>query len=242
VDGSAQTYFSATDAQKADLYANTLGQLPDSIAYGKNLRDETRLENLSARNGAAAPDHTLEELLIGGKLVDKVAGTIGKAIAKIVGEDVAVVGADAAKNGDINVWHSTGNSNAVTNILEKGIDPNYLNPSSRFGKAFYVAEQPATSIAEMNHYGVDPTTGIRFNIDMSQAKVLDLTDPVIAQQWGYVGGEKTLQMQQIGNNAKSNGYNVIRFNSERSTEGTNFAILDNFNQVLKPQMVTPVKK
>jgi filamentous hemagglutinin len=107
-----------------------------------------------------------------------------------------------------------------------------------------VAEQPTTSIAEMNHYGVDPTTGIRFSIDMSKAKVLDLTDPGIAKQWGYTGtgGEKSVQMQKIGVDAKANGYNVIRFNSERAAGGTNFAVLDNFNQVLKPQMVTPVSK
>jgi filamentous hemagglutinin len=139
-------------------------------------------------------------------------------------------------------WHSTGNSNAVTNILDKGIDPNYLNPNSRFGKAFYVAEQPSTSLAEMSHYGVDPSTGIRFSIQTTELKILDLTIPSIAKQWGYIGGDKSLQMQRLGEKAKESGFNAIRFGSEREFGGVNIAVLNDFNKVLKPEMVTPVPK
>ena len=70
---------------------------------------------------------------------------------------------------------------------------------------------------------------------------MDLTDPFIAKQWGYIGGEKTPYMQYIGEKAKSDGFNAIRFNSERAVGGKNIAILNDFNLILKPQMVTSIK-
>ncbi|MCU7647287.1 RES family NAD+ phosphorylase [Pseudomonas aestus] len=122
-----------------------------------------------------------------------------------------------------------------------GIDPKYLNPNSRFGAAFYVGESPSTPLAEMAHHGVKPTHGIRFNVDASKAKVLDLTDPAVAKEWGYNGGPITSKTQQIGMDAKDQGYNVIRFGSERDPGGVNQAVLDNFNEILTPQIVTPVE-
>jgi hypothetical protein len=147
---------------------------------------------------------------------------------------------DAVKNTD-DVWHSTEKVAAVENILEKGIHPDYLNPNTRFGKAFYVAESPNTSIAEMGHYGINPSTGLRFSIQKEKMKVLDLTKPSVAKQWGYAGGEKTLQMRELGEHAKAKGFNAIRFNSERA-DGVNIAVLDDFNKLLKPEMVTPISK
>jgi len=71
IDGAKETYFSATDAQRADQYAGDfLGSPPDTIIPGKTGRNETLLEHLSAINGSATPDHTVEELFIGGKLTD----------------------------------------------------------------------------------------------------------------------------------------------------------------------------
>jgi hypothetical protein len=139
-----------------------------------------------------------------------------------------------------NVWHSTANNKAVESFLSEGINPAYLNPNSRFGKAFYVAEDPLTSISEMNFYGIDPSTGIRFSIEKNSIKTLDFTDPIIAKEWGYSGGEKTIQMKNIAKNAIANGYNAIRFNSERASDGINLAILADYNKILKPKMVTPI--
>jgi filamentous hemagglutinin len=107
-DGSVQTYFSATSAQRADEYANTfLGSKPSSIAPLKDLRDEARVERFGAQNGTAKPDYTLEETLLGGKVADKALGTIGKFLGSEM--DVAAAGtAQASAGGNIS-------ANKITN-------------------------------------------------------------------------------------------------------------------------------
>ena len=71
--------------------------------------------------------------------------------------------------------------------------------------------------------------------------VLDLTDPEIARTWGYNGGPISSETKMIGAQAQNEGFNVIRFPSERANGGVNNAILDNFNEILKPINVSPVK-
>ncbi|MDT4802005.1 hypothetical protein FQZ97_347200 [compost metagenome] len=122
-----------------------------------------------------------------------------------------------------------------------GIDPAYINPNSRFGAAFYVAEQPGTTIAELVHHGVDATHGIRFSVNVDAMKVLDLTNPEVAATWGYRGGPISSSTQAIGLLAQEHGFNAIRFYSERANGGVNIAVMDNFNEVLKPVIVIPVK-
>lgn len=56
-----------------------------------------------------------------------------------------------------------------------------MNASSRFGKGFYVAEQPGTALAELAHHGVAPTTRIRFSVNQDALRVLDLTDASVAR-------------------------------------------------------------
>ncbi len=72
-----------------------------------------------------------------------------------------------------------------------------------------------------------------------KVRVLDLTDPDIAKQWGYAGGPITPETRALGERAREAGYNAVRFLSERSA-GANLAVLDDFNEVLEPQMVAPV--
>jgi RHS repeat-associated protein len=137
------------------------------------------------------------------------------------------------------VWHATTNSRATEGVLG-GIDPAFLNPNSRFGPAFYVAENPSTTLAELSHHGVVASHGIRFEVNREAMKVLDLTDPKVAKKWGYNGGPISSGTQSIGERAQGSGFNVVRFYSERHEEGVNNAILDDFNVILKPVMVTPV--
>ena len=67
-DGSVQRYFSATEAQRADPYLNSLFPGPvDPIIPGKDIRDQDRLEYFSVQNGSATRDSLPEELLVGGK-------------------------------------------------------------------------------------------------------------------------------------------------------------------------------
>lgn len=68
-----------------------------------------------------------------------------------------------------------------------------------------------------------------------------MTDPKVAQQWGYSGGSITDKTKALGNRAKEQGFNVIKFNSERNTGGVNHAVLGDYDTVLKPQTVVPTK-
>lgn len=67
--------------------------------------------------------------------------------------------------------------------------------------------------------------------------VLVLTDPIVASAWNYKGGPISSATQEIGWLAREQGFNAIRFFSER----VNNAILDDFNVILKPINVSPVK-
>ena len=144
----------------------------------------------------------------------------------------------AAEGGTNYVWHTTPTPGAARSILDNGIDPAFLNANSRFGRGFYVAELPETTLAELAHHGVQPSTGIRFSVNQDALRVLDLTDPNIANAWGYSGGPITSSTQAIGSRAAQSGYNAIRFSSERAP-GVNMVIIQDFNNVLKPVMVSP---
>jgi len=152
---------------------------------------------------------------------------------------LATCPATAAPSSTDNVWHATTNPGAAHGVLS-GIDPKFLNPNSRFGAAFYVAERPGTTLAELAHHGATPTTGIRFTLDRGAMNTLDLTNPSTAEAWNYGGGPISSTTQAIGQKARAQGFNTIRFYSERAPGSVNLAILDNFNEILKPAMVTPV--
>lgn len=66
-DGAAQTFFSATPAQRADPYANYVLNLepPGPVVPGLQARDQARLERLAAQNGSAEPVYPADELLVG---------------------------------------------------------------------------------------------------------------------------------------------------------------------------------
>lgn len=136
------------------------------------------------------------------------------------------------------VWHTTSSVGAAAGVLQ-GIDPRFLNPNSRFGAAFYVAEQPGTTLAELAHHGATASTGIRFSIDRNAAQMLDFTNPAVADAWDYHGGPITPETQALAETAMRQGYNAIRFPSERALGGVNIAVLDNHNQILRPEMVAP---
>ena len=88
--GTAQTYFSATAAQRADASDNVNFFSPQgSVIPNVGTRDANRLANLQVMNGSAVPDHTAEELLLGGAIGNKAATAAGKFIGEL---DVFVAG------------------------------------------------------------------------------------------------------------------------------------------------------
>jgi hypothetical protein len=109
------------------------------------------------------------------------------------------------------------------------------------GSAFSTAELPETALAEVAHHGVVPTTGIRFELNLEEARILDLGDAAVADRYGYLAPDVADDAtRSIGSQAVADGYNTIRFPSLRG-EGSNYAVLDDFDTVLSPQMITPVE-
>ena len=134
-------------------------------------------------------------------------------------------------------YHSVKSSGAGQGVLN-GIDPLFLNPKSRFGKAFYISDDAGTTLAELAHHGITGTHTIRYNLNLNKARVLDFTDPAVAKVWGYAGGGITPATQAIGTQAIDAGYDIIKFQSLRGS-GSNYGVLSNFDMLLSPQMIVP---
>jgi hypothetical protein len=135
------------------------------------------------------------------------------------------------------VYHTVTSPSHAHGIL-KGIDPAFLNPNSRFGKAFYTSDDAGTTLWELFHHNAPSTHTLRFDLNISKAKILDLGDPAIAKAWGYTGGPISDATKAIGPRAISAGFNVIKVPSLRGP-GTNFGILTNFDDLLIPKGIVP---
>lgn len=74
-----------------------------------------------------------------------------------------------------------------------------------------------------------------------QKYFISLTNPQVASEWGYVQNlTSTKACQNIGEIARSEGYNVIKFQSYRG-DGINYVIYDDFANILSPRNVIPVE-
>jgi len=145
--------------------------------------------------------------------------------------------ADSTSTGAQTVYHSVVSAEAGQSVLN-GIDSAFLNPASRFGSAFYVSEDASTTVSELGAQGAIASHTITYDINLGEAQILDLTDPAVADAWGYTGGEITPATQAIGANALNAGYNVVKFQSLRGP-GINYGVIGNFNKVLTPRMIAP---
>ncbi len=135
-------------------------------------------------------------------------------------------------------------SGITQSVLEK-VRPEYFSPNARFGRAFYVAQRGETAVAEVEAHGSQASQVIRYQVDLSQAKVLDLTNSTVAKAWGYINDPSAYSSHQaLAQRAMQQGYNVIKFASYRGS-GSNLALLDNplnpfnYDEWLIPLMVSP---
>ena len=135
------------------------------------------------------------------------------------------------------LYHSVDTVQKAHGVLS-GIDIDFLGTDNRFGQAFYLTEVPDTTLAELAHHGKTGVNTIHYHFDKSEARILDLTKPRIARCWKYQGGDSHIVARGIAKQAKLEGCNVIRFNSERGV-GANLAVLDDFNKILSHQMIVP---
>lgn len=136
-------------------------------------------------------------------------------------------------------------SSSITQSVLDKVRPEYFSPNARFGKAFYVAQRGETAVAEVEAHGSKASQVIRYQVDLSQAKVLDLTDSTIARAWGYIHDPTAYSSHQaLAQRAMQQGYNVIKYASYRGP-GANLALLDNplnpfnYDEWLIPLMVSP---
>jgi RHS repeat-associated protein len=195
-----------------------------AAATGVDAGTEEQLETgdrLLAAGAVLIPGVGGRELRLGTKAVD-------------LADDALKPGGSAGRS-----VYNARTSPGITQAVLEGINPRALNAEARFGRAVYVAEQGTTAVGEVLHHGNSATHVIRYELDVSAAKVLDLTDPTQAGVWGYTGGEKYAGSQAIAHKAKELGYDVIKYKSLRG-EGDNYAVLGNFDALLRPQMVVPV--
>jgi RHS repeat-associated protein len=119
-----------------------------------------------------------------------------------------------------------------------GIDPARLRPNNRFGRAFYVGESGQTAVDEVTSHGGNYTHIVRFDMNLSGQKVLDLTNPRVANGWGYNSTLEYGQTQAIAEKARQAGYSVIAFPAVQGG-GTNFAVIKKFTEILTPAGVAP---
>jgi RES domain-containing protein len=143
-----------------------------------------------------------------------------------------------AGRGHVDVWHSTTSSSAAGSVLN-AIDPKFFNPHGRFGPAFYVSGEQMTAALEVSKRGT-PAFVIRYRLDLSGARVLELTDPAVAARWGFTPGASLKTCQAVGVAARASGYTVVVYPSYAAA-GTNYAILEGFSRMLKPVMIVPTQ-
>ncbi len=143
------------------------------------------------------------------------------------------------QRGSTSVQHAVESANQAQSVLD-GINPKYFNPESRFGGGFYVGADADTIVAELAEHGNTAKYAISYDMNLSGQKVLDLTNPQIASEWGYVQNlTSTKACQNIGEIARTKGYNVIKFQSYRG-DGINYVIYNDFENILLPRNVTPI--
>jgi RHS repeat-associated protein len=165
-----------------------------------------------------------------------------KATAQTAEADVAeadLVAQNGTAEGQISVYNARQNAGVAQSVIDN-IDPTRFSPDTRFGKGFYIAEEGETAVAEVSYHGGNASHVIRYELNLSNARVLDLTDPAVVRVWGSPSGNNYAVTQAMAKKAQEAGYNVIKFPSMRGP-GNNYVVFDNFDQMLSPQFVAPTR-
>ena len=124
------------------------------------------------------------------------------------------------------VYHHTGSKTFIDNLKStcypsSVIDFSYTDPDSRFGKCFYVASDPVTAEKEASN------PGVVIKLEMAEnANILDLTDPEIAEKYGYSNAMPRDDARYLMRNWNLTGVDAIKYPSEKNPGGYNYAVLN----------------
>ena len=202
-----------------------------------------------------------------GKAIGVAVSKFGPTVAEMFAQRAAERAAqEALQEADpATVYHFKG-TKFVQFVLD-GINPEYFGKDTRYGAGFYVAQQGETAIAEVSYHGVNAAEGqvIRYEMDMSKVKALDMTDPATAKAYhveeafaheraveadvlakraeGILPKEaldeltstKYAKFQEIGARAQAEGYNAVKFPSVRG-KGSNYVIYSKSKEFINQVM------
>ncbi|MDZ7296312.1 MAG: hypothetical protein ONB14_12935, partial [candidate division KSB1 bacterium] len=145
----------------------------DIFSIGLDLHT-IRQEGLTWQNGLALAVDVTTAILPGvpafaGVLMKS--GKAAKAAAGVAGHADEVVDAAKAVSKVEDVRHARRSAEITQSVLDK-ILPRKFDPAARFGRAFYVAQEGETAVAEVAAHGGKASHIIRFQLDLSKAKVL----------------------------------------------------------------------
>ena len=146
IAGTDQTYFSATQAQRADYRLNyVLGFAPSaSIIPGMAERDQVRLDSFATANGSAQSVYPLEETVLGGMASSRVLSLLGRTWGALDVYLAGRVGTSAV--GNISAQQMTREGMAASlNAVER-------NQLSTLGTLSSTAEQGAVREQVTNSY------------------------------------------------------------------------------------------
>ncbi|RRB02839.1 fibronectin type III domain-containing protein [Larkinella rosea] len=225
----------------------------------------TRLGKIFQTSGLLSEEQLAQQFIDGATVEYAELGTIKETILKDsngevlkVYDELNEVVEDVGKisNHDPETVFHVKSDQFVQNVLD-AIDPDFFVRKNRYANGFYVAQKGETAIAEVVYHGADPAKSkvIRFTLDKSKLNVLDLTDPIVGESWNLSDAfNYERQMEVIGNiddkydkfieiadKAVAQGYNAIKFTSQRGS-GSNYVLYgdkEHFKQILSPQMVIP---
>jgi hypothetical protein len=146
------------------------------------------------------------------------------------------------------VFHAKSDKKLAESFYQK-IRPDKFKPDNRFGEAFYVAEREGTAIREVNYHAAHSGRGpaeyvLRFEVDMSKVKTLDLTDFATAKKYGYTSSSSLpadyAASIKIAKQAQAEGFQAIRYPSVRGP-GSNIAFFGDPDSILRRIELVPIK-
>jgi hypothetical protein len=125
----------------------------------------------------------------------------------------------------------------------RGIDPWRLKgEGNRFDQAVYFAEEIWTGLLETVGEKGSPSHAAQFDFNVGEARMLDLRNEALAAEFGYtpekwtgLSQEKVYQKtHEVHHRARMAGYDTIVYESTKNPGHTSYAVIDNFDKILKP--------